>query len=173
MRNLSIVLIGCGIVGALALAQPQPGRGGEPDPILQDATPVEQAILQRLDRIERGLFRENSTLPRSTNDSLEQRLEHLLIEVRGGGGAKADPPGRLDNEPARIRDLDQDLRELDRRVEREIERPVELLTRRVADVEREVDRLATNRDDSREIESLRRSLGRIERQIASIERRIR
>ncbi len=172
MRNAIVVLCAGLAVGVMAMAQPGP-EGDQPDPILQTATPVERAILQRLDRIERGLFRENSILPRSVNDSLEQRLEHLLIEVRGGGGAKADPPGRLDNEAARVRDLDQDLRDLDQRVEREIERPVEQLTRRVADVEREVDRLTTNRDDSREIENLRRSLGRIERQIASIERRIR
>ncbi len=175
MRNATVVVAVGLVLGALAFAEPERGLQPEdpnpqlaPDPVLQNATPVERAILARLDRIERGLFRERSTLPRSEKDSVELRLEQLLVEIRA-----ERPAERLGNDGARIRDLDRDLRELDDRVSRDVERPVNDLTRRVQDVEREVDRIEARAGDIRAIEDLRRSLGRLERQIASIERRIR
>ncbi len=169
-RSMVIVVGGCVAAGAFALAQPE--RAGErADPALNNATVVERAILERLERIERGVFRENSTLPRSANDSLEERLERMMGEVRGAD--EGDRAPGLDNDDARLRDLDREFREFEMEVARKLERPAEELSRRVADVEREVDRIEMDRGAEREIESLRRSIGRIERQIASIERRIR
>lgn len=143
-------------------AQPDPPVAAR-DALRGHASPGELAILDRLARIERGMFRRDSTLPRSDADSIEQRIEDLAGRVAVGHPPLADDAGTL-------RDIKGAIDQLDRDVEREVADVLERLERTIV----EMDRRATRESDLvRRLDDLARAVERVDRRLESIERRIR
>ena len=161
MRSSLLIVLGL----ALGLVLVGTGRGGG------DLEPAEledfqREVLERLGHIEQGLFQPDSRLVRSRDDSVEARLSRIEALASAGGGRDLGVSAA---------NLEQQLRRLDERVQRDVSRPIEALARRADDIERTLDRLnrTPSRDLAGDIADLRRAMERIERRLDSIERKIR
>jgi len=142
------------LVGALGLTRAQPRAEAE--------------ILERLERIERGLFADGSKLVRQRDQSIERKLVEL---ERLAGQRRVAAPVNA----GALRPLELQLDDIDDRLEREVERRLEQVERDVAEIGRHIERAGSSRlsDLPRAVEGIRRTLDSIERRLGSIERRIR
>lgn len=132
--------------------------------VLAQASAVEREVLARLERIERGLFRQGSTLAKSERDSLEQRIEDLSWRLSSAG----QPPAADD--AGALRNLQSTIDELGRDLEREVADVLERMARTVEEIDR---RGSREGDLGRRLDDLSRAVARIDGRLESIERRIR
>jgi len=157
--------VGSCVLGVVVLGVLAGVRGGQPGERTGDG-----GIVERLERIERGLFRADSRLVRARDASIERRLDEIEMLIRrlgpgGVGGVDADA----------IREMGQRLERIEDLIGREVVREVEDVSREVEAIGRRVegfDRGGLGRA-GRTLEDLDRRLERIERRLEAIERRIR